>query len=140
MISIIVYSRDVNAHGKRKENQTTFKPHGVDEVRVGMHGGLGYQGLTAAKATGFANPGLANSLSILWCLWTTLLTIVLEIHMVIHMFSIDLDQYDRREQLKKSRLRKVIMFLSKSDEETTSNRKLAKDFVDKWVSDMCKME
>ena len=27
----------------------------------------------------------------------------------------------------------VIMFLSKSDEETTSNRKLAKDLVDKWV-------
>ena len=27
----------------------------------------------------------------------------------------------------------VIMFLSKSDEETTSNRKLAKDLVDQWV-------
>lgn len=26
------------------------------------------------------------------------------------------------------------MFLSKSDEETTSNRKLAKDLVDKWVN------
>lgn len=25
------------------------------------------------------------------------------------------------------------MFLSKSDEETTANRKLAKDLVDKWV-------
>lgn len=25
------------------------------------------------------------------------------------------------------------MFLSRSDEETTSNRKLAKDLVDKWV-------
>jgi hypothetical protein len=25
------------------------------------------------------------------------------------------------------------MFLSKSDEETTSSRKLAKDLVDKWV-------
>lgn len=49
-------------------------------------------------------------------------------------FPIDLDQYDRREQLKKSGLGKVIMFLSKSDEETTSNRKLAKDLVDKWVS------
>uniref|UniRef100_A0A6N2KR63 TFIIS N-terminal domain-containing protein n=1 Tax=Salix viminalis TaxID=40686 RepID=A0A6N2KR63_SALVM len=42
-------------------------------------------------------------------------------------FPIDLEQYDRREQLKKSGLGKVIMFLSKSDEETTSNRKLAKD-------------
>lgn len=27
----------------------------------------------------------------------------------------------------------VIMFLSRTDEETTSNRKLAKDLVDKWV-------
>nr|DAD26445.1 TPA_asm: hypothetical protein HUJ06_027913 [Nelumbo nucifera] len=48
-------------------------------------------------------------------------------------FPIDLEQYDRREQLKKSGLGKVIMFLSRSDEETTSNRKLAKDLVDKWV-------
>ena len=76
-------------------------------------------------------------------------------------FPIDLEQYDRREQLKKSGLGKVrsfcvekaykglsirvttliyllcswqvIMFLSKSDEETTSNRKLAKELVDKWV-------
>ncbi|XP_043695773.1 protein IWS1 homolog 1 [Telopea speciosissima] len=47
-------------------------------------------------------------------------------------FPIDLEQYDRREQLKKSGLGKVIMFLSRSDEETTSNRKLAKDLVDKW--------
>ncbi|XP_057976853.1 protein IWS1 homolog 1 [Malania oleifera] len=47
-------------------------------------------------------------------------------------FPIDLEQFDRREQLKKSGLGKVIMFLSKSDEETTSNRKLAKDLVDKW--------
>jgi transcription factor SPN1 len=47
-------------------------------------------------------------------------------------FPIDLEQYDRREQLKKSGIGKVIMFLSKSDEETTSNRKLAKDLVDKW--------
>ncbi|XP_076910986.1 protein IWS1 homolog 1-like [Bidens hawaiensis] len=51
---------------------------------------------------------------------------------VLTEFPIDLDQYDRREQLKKSGLGKVIMFLSKSDEETTSNRKLAKDLVDKW--------
>lgn len=78
-------------------------------------------------------------------------------------YPVDLEQYDRREQLKKSGLGKVsflflpfwssatsttasrensnnyffflqvIMFLSKSDEETTSNRKLAKDLVDKWV-------
>ncbi|VFQ96829.1 unnamed protein product [Cuscuta campestris] len=47
-------------------------------------------------------------------------------------YPIDLEQYDRREQLKQSGLGKVIMFLSKSDEETTANRKLAKDLVDKW--------
>ncbi|GAB2296044.1 Transcription factor iws1, partial [Dionaea muscipula] len=36
------------------------------------------------------------------------------------------------EQLKKSGLRRVVMFLSRSEEETTSNRKLAKELVDKW--------
>ncbi|KAL5548992.1 hypothetical protein UlMin_004223 [Ulmus minor] len=50
----------------------------------------------------------------------------------IMQFPIDLEYYDRREQLKKSGLGKVIMFLSKSDEETTSKRKLAKELVDKW--------
>ncbi|KAK1320329.1 hypothetical protein QJS10_CPA03g01585 [Acorus calamus] len=43
-----------------------------------------------------------------------------------------LTDYDRREQLKKSGLGKVVVFLSRSDEETTSNRKLAKELVDKW--------
>uniref|UniRef100_A0A2P2K9C3 Uncharacterized protein MANES_15G170300 n=1 Tax=Rhizophora mucronata TaxID=61149 RepID=A0A2P2K9C3_RHIMU len=47
-------------------------------------------------------------------------------------FPLDLERYDRRELLKKSGLGKVIMFLSKSDEETTANRKLAKDLVDTW--------
>ncbi|KAL5716734.1 hypothetical protein ACHQM5_009862 [Ranunculus cassubicifolius] len=47
-------------------------------------------------------------------------------------YPIDLEQYDRKDQLKKSGLGKVIMFLSRSDEETTGNRKLAKDLVDKW--------
>ncbi|KAL0393704.1 UNVERIFIED_CONTAM: Phosphomevalonate kinase, peroxisomal [Sesamum latifolium] len=51
---------------------------------------------------------------------------------ILNDFPIDLEQYDRREQLKKSGLGKVIMFLSKSDEETTANRKLAKELVDKW--------
>lgn len=51
---------------------------------------------------------------------------------ILNDFPIDLDQYDRKEQLKKSGLGKVIMFLSKSDEETTANRKLAKELVDKW--------
>lgn len=45
---------------------------------------------------------------------------------------IDVEQYDRKEQLKKSGLGKVIMFLSKSDEEIQSNRRLARDLVDKW--------
>ncbi|KAH6783454.1 Transcription elongation factor family protein [Perilla frutescens var. hirtella] len=51
---------------------------------------------------------------------------------ILNDFPIDLEQFDRKEQLKKSGLGKVIMFLSKSDEETTSNRKLAKELVDKW--------
>ncbi|XP_052170147.1 protein IWS1 homolog 1-like [Diospyros lotus] len=51
---------------------------------------------------------------------------------ILTEFPIDLEQYDRREQLKKSGIGKVIMFLSKSDEETTANRKLAKDLVDTW--------
>ncbi|XP_011074731.1 protein IWS1 homolog 1 [Sesamum indicum] len=51
---------------------------------------------------------------------------------ILNDFPIDLEQYDRREQLKKSGLGKVIMFFSKSDEETTANRKLAKELVDKW--------
>ncbi|OIW10694.1 hypothetical protein TanjilG_16066 [Lupinus angustifolius] len=51
---------------------------------------------------------------------------------ILNDFPIDLEHYDRREQLKKSGLGKVIMFLSKSDEEISVNRKLAKDLVDKW--------
>ncbi|KAK6117009.1 hypothetical protein DH2020_049253 [Rehmannia glutinosa] len=51
---------------------------------------------------------------------------------ILNDFPIDLEQYDRRQQLKKSGLGKVIMFFSKSDEETTANRKLAKELVDKW--------
>ncbi|MCO5606617.1 hypothetical protein L7F22_060805 [Adiantum nelumboides] len=45
---------------------------------------------------------------------------------------IDVELDERREQLKKSGLGKVIMFLSKSDEEGSANRKLARDLVDKW--------
>ncbi|KAL7150499.1 hypothetical protein ABFS83_05G116500 [Erythranthe nasuta] len=51
---------------------------------------------------------------------------------ILNDFPIDLEQHDRKEQLKKSGLGKVIMFFSKSDEETTANRKLAKELVDKW--------
>ncbi|KAJ0431754.1 putative transcription regulator IWS1 family [Helianthus annuus] len=59
-------------------------------------------------------------------------TAVLEI---LTEFPIDLYQDDRREQLKKSGIGKAVMFMSKSDEETASNRKLAKDLVDKWFRD-----
>ncbi|KAK7353970.1 hypothetical protein VNO80_19426 [Phaseolus coccineus] len=55
-----------------------------------------------------------------------------EILRILNEFPIDLEQYDRREQLKKSGLGKVIMFLSKSHEENRLNRKLAKELVDKW--------
>ncbi|WOG90042.1 hypothetical protein DCAR_0209283 [Daucus carota subsp. sativus] len=51
---------------------------------------------------------------------------------ILTNFPIDLDQYERKEQLKKSGLGKVIMFLSRSDEETASNRKVAKELVDSW--------
>ena len=47
-------------------------------------------------------------------------------------FPLDLGQQDRREQFKKSGLGRTIMFLSKSVEETTSNKKLAKDLIEKW--------
>ncbi|XP_010095159.2 protein IWS1 homolog 1, partial [Morus notabilis] len=47
-------------------------------------------------------------------------------------FPIDLRQEERREQMKKSGLGKAIEFLSKCDEETTSNKKLAKELVDIW--------
>ncbi|XP_047326795.1 protein IWS1 homolog 1-like [Impatiens glandulifera] len=48
-------------------------------------------------------------------------------------FPIDLEQSGIRDQLKKSGLGKVIMFLSKSDEEIMSNKRLAKELqVDKW--------
>jgi transcription factor SPN1 len=45
---------------------------------------------------------------------------------------IDVEQFERREQLKKSGLGKVVMFLSRLPEETPANKKLARDLVDKW--------
>ncbi|XVF03963.1 hypothetical protein REPUB_Repub05bG0039300 [Reevesia pubescens] len=51
---------------------------------------------------------------------------------VLTDFPIDLELPDHREQLKKSGLGKAIMFLSKSDEEIASNKKVAKDLVEKW--------
>ncbi|XP_057831061.2 protein IWS1 homolog 1 isoform X1 [Cryptomeria japonica] len=46
---------------------------------------------------------------------------------------VKIEQFDRRELLKKSGIGKSIMFLSKSNEEIPSNKKLAKDLVDKWI-------
>ncbi|XP_068482645.1 protein IWS1 homolog 1-like isoform X2 [Phaseolus vulgaris] len=63
------------------------------------------------------------------------INIRMEILRILNEFPIDLEQCDRREQLKKSGLGRVIMFLSKSDEETRLNRKLAKELVDKWDDD-----
>ncbi|KAF5205331.1 Transcription factor iws1 [Thalictrum thalictroides] len=56
-------------------------------------------------------------------------TAILEI---LSDYPIDVGQYNRREQLKKSGIGKVIMFLSKTDEEIVPNRKLARALVDKW--------
>ncbi|KAK6269451.1 hypothetical protein POUND7_006556 [Theobroma cacao] len=47
-------------------------------------------------------------------------------------FPIDLEQDYRREQFKRSGLGRAIMFLSKYDEETVSNRRVAKDLIDRW--------
>ncbi|PIA61629.1 hypothetical protein AQUCO_00300861v1 [Aquilegia coerulea] len=51
---------------------------------------------------------------------------------ILSEYPIDLNLYDRIDQLKKSGLGKVIMFLSRSDEETTCNKKIARDLVNKW--------
>ncbi|KAK8662151.1 hypothetical protein V6N13_091738 [Hibiscus sabdariffa] len=54
------------------------------------------------------------------------------LNILTHTFSIDVSSEGGREQLKRSGLGKVIMFLSKSDEETNANRQLAKDLVENW--------
>ncbi|XVF82378.1 hypothetical protein PTKIN_Ptkin16aG0042000 [Pterospermum kingtungense] len=45
---------------------------------------------------------------------------------------IDMEREDRREQLKKSGLGKVVMFLSKSEEENPANRNLARHLTENW--------
>ncbi|XP_021287410.1 protein IWS1 homolog 1-like [Herrania umbratica] len=47
-------------------------------------------------------------------------------------FPIDLEQDYRREQFKRSSLGRAIMFLSKYEEETVSNRRIAKDLIHRW--------
>ncbi|XP_040957935.1 protein IWS1 homolog 1 [Gossypium hirsutum] len=54
------------------------------------------------------------------------------LNILTQVMPVDISLEDGREQLKKSGLGKVIMFLSKSDEETTANRKLAKHLVQNW--------
>lgn len=39
---------------------------------------------------------------------------------------------DRKEQLKKSRLGNVVMFLYKLPDETAANRRMAKELVERW--------
>ncbi|KAL7159873.1 hypothetical protein ABFS83_01G056400 [Erythranthe nasuta] len=51
---------------------------------------------------------------------------------VLNDIYIDWDEIDRREQLKRSGIGKVVIFFSKSDEETRANRKVAKELVHKW--------
>ncbi|KAL7122753.1 hypothetical protein ACP275_01G063400 [Erythranthe tilingii] len=51
---------------------------------------------------------------------------------VLNDIYIDWDESDRREQLKRSGIGKVVIFFSKSDEETRANRKVAKELVHKW--------
>ncbi|PIA30793.1 hypothetical protein AQUCO_05400119v1 [Aquilegia coerulea] len=47
-------------------------------------------------------------------------------------YPLDVGQFNTREQLKKSGIGKVVMFLSKTDEDIAANRKLARDLADKW--------
>ena len=45
---------------------------------------------------------------------------------------IDCSYEDRREQLKRSGLGRIVMFLSKLPDETPENRRMARDLVEKW--------
>ncbi|KFK42833.1 hypothetical protein AALP_AA1G045100, partial [Arabis alpina] len=48
------------------------------------------------------------------------------------LLPVDIEQECRIEQMEKSGLGKVLMFLSKSDEETIPNKRLATELVNKW--------
>lgn len=45
---------------------------------------------------------------------------------------VDCTQEDRREQLKRSELGRVVMFYSKIPEETAENRRMARELVERW--------
>lgn len=51
---------------------------------------------------------------------------------MLHKLPIDLQQEGRKAQLKKSQLGRYIAFYSKLQDETLSNRKLARGLVEKW--------
>ncbi|XP_039036124.1 protein IWS1 homolog 1-like [Hibiscus syriacus] len=54
------------------------------------------------------------------------------LNILTHVMPVDIRAEDRREQLRKIGLGKVIMLLSKSVEEITANRQLEKDLVENW--------
>ncbi|XVF24497.1 hypothetical protein REPUB_Repub13aG0133200 [Reevesia pubescens] len=54
------------------------------------------------------------------------------LNILTEVLPIDIEKEDRKEQLKKSGLGKVVMFLSKSEEELSANRKLARHLTENW--------
>jgi len=50
----------------------------------------------------------------------------------LHKLPVNVEEPERREQLKKSKLGQVVMFLQLNEEETQANRKLARQLVQKW--------
>ncbi|XP_037495763.1 protein IWS1 homolog 1-like [Jatropha curcas] len=115
---------------ERKKVSKGEKKYGISGGEEGSHSksGLMKKGMYSEKLAGKEDGEVKG-------MWDTIAggdSEVLSFLFLLFFLKSDLEQYDRREQLKKSGLAKVIMFLSKSDEETRSNRKLAKDLVDKW--------
>ncbi|KAL4424116.1 hypothetical protein ABPG75_001417 [Micractinium tetrahymenae] len=51
---------------------------------------------------------------------------------LLHQLPIDCSMEDRKEQLKKSGLGRIVMFLFKVPDETPANRRLAKELVERW--------
>ncbi|KAL4438503.1 hypothetical protein ABPG77_000151 [Micractinium sp. CCAP 211/92] len=51
---------------------------------------------------------------------------------LLHQLPIDCSMEDRKEQLKKSGLGRIVMFLFKVPDETSANRRLAKELVERW--------
>jgi transcription factor SPN1 len=60
---------------------------------------------------------------------TTVRTAVID---AVRLLPIETDLNDRKEELKRSGLGRMIMFLSSLPQESTSNRKKCKDLVEKW--------